>query len=644
MNRPTGRIALVAFLASGLLALAVTSAALSDPPSVGGLVSPTHPVASAWYANPNPTFSWRGLIATPAIAGYSYVLDRVPATIPDTAIDLPPFSFAPKRDALVGPYPSALAVGDFNRDGKPDLAVLNRDSASVSILLGKGNGSFAPRHSFGVGKASVLIAVGDFNRDGKRDLAVLSRKSASVSILLGKGNGRFAPRRSFAVGKRSNSIAVADLNRDGKPDLVIRIDFTYGKQGAVSVLLGNGDGTFGARHNYSVGSGTTWTVNTIGIADLNGDHRLDIVVAGGDKLRVLLGRGDGSFGAMHAYVAATYSHIDSLALADLNGDGAKDVIAGSEGYSNQPEGALSVLLNKGNGSFKAAVTQGTEPDYLLPSGLAVADVNHDGKRDLLVANYVDAIDWGFDWPNNDVIVVYLGKGDGSFAKAAEYDFVWWTKVADFNADGNVDLLMATGSGLDLLLGNGDGSFQAPVEFDSTTRVGGVSAVVGDFNSDGKRDLAVAGAEGNTVSVFLNRSTRAAYHGLADGIWYFHVRAVDANAVGGPSATRAVRIDTQRPSTQAPSAASVQRGSIARLPYMVSDPLPCAGWCTAQIKVKDGHGTVKFSHTYGHAYSNVLYHAAFRCRLAKGVYHFYVYATDAAGNKQANVASNSLIVK
>ena len=261
MNRPTGRIALVVFLASGLLGLAVTSAALSDPPSVGGLVSPTHPVASAWYANPNPTFSWRGLIATPAIAGYSYVLDRVPATIPDTAIDLPPFSFAPKRDALVGLYPSALAVGYFNRDGK-------------------------------------------------RDLAVLSRKSASVSILLCKGNGRFAPRRSFGVGKRSNSIAVADLNRDGKPDLVIRIDFAYGKQGAVSVRLGNGDGTFGARHNYSVGSGTTWTVNTIGIADLNGDHRLDIVIAGGDKLRVLLGRGDGSFGAPHGSLVVAYSEID----------------------------------------------------------------------------------------------------------------------------------------------------------------------------------------------------------------------------------------------------------------------------------------------------------------------------------------------
>jgi FG-GAP-like repeat len=599
MNRPTRRIALVALLACGLLALAVTSAALSDPPSVSGLVSPTHPVASAWYANPNPTFSWRGLIATPAIAGYSYVLDGDPATVPDTVIDLLPFSFAPKRDVLVGLYPRALAIGDFNSDGKPDLAVLSRESASVSILLGKGNGSFAPRHSFAVAKASALIAV-------------------------------------------------ADLNRDGKPDLVIPVDPTLGKQSAVSVLLGNGDGTFAARHNYSLGHGDEAAhgeARALAIADLNGDHRLDIVTADYDHVRVLLGRGDGSFGAPHGSLVVAYSEIDSLALGDLNGDGAKDVVAGSQELANQPEGALSVLLNKGDGSFKAAVTHGT--GVLLPDRLAVADVNHDGKRDLLVANDADVSDW-YGQANYCAVVVYLGKGDGSFSKAAEYDFGQGDaaafptafKVADFNADGNADLLVATGTGLDLLLGNGDGSFQAPVEFDSTN---GVSAVVGDFNSDGKPDLAVAGLVGDTVSVFLNRSTRAAYHGLADGIWYFHVRAVDANAVGGPSATRAVRIDTQRPSTQAPSTASVQSGDIARLPYMVSDPPPCAGWCTAQIKVRDGHGTVKFSHTYGHAHSDVLYQAAFRCRLAKGVYHFSVYATDAAGNKQANVASNSLIV-
>ena len=100
--------------------------------------------------------------------------------------------------------------------------------------------------------------------------------------------------------------------------------------------------------------------------------------------------------------------------------------------------------------------------------------------------------------------------------------------------------------------------------------------MGDFNKDGKPDVAVAGGFGDTVSVFLNRSNAAAYHGLADGVWYFHVRAVDATAVGGSTTTRAVRIDTQRPSAHDPHQARVQRGAIARLAYFVDDPPPCAG--------------------------------------------------------------------
>jgi hypothetical protein len=162
---------------------------------------------------------------------------------------------------------------------------------------------------------------------------------------------------------------------------------------------------------------------------------------------------------------------------------------------------------------------------------------------------------------------------------------------------------------------------------------------GDFNHDGKPDVAIAGASGDTVSVFLSRSTAAAYHGLADGVWYFHVRAVNTGAVGGPTATRAVRIDTQRPSTQAPSPAGVQSGGIAHLTYEVSDPPPCAGWCAVRIEVKNGHGAVLHTHTSGHAHSGVLYQASFRCRLPRGVYRFYVYATDAAGNKQTSRATS-----
>ena len=577
----------MAALAATALALPSLAAA-AGPPVVSGLVSPTHPVTSAWYANSNPLFSWRGVSATPTIAGYSYVLDQSPTTVPGTVVDLSAFSFAPKRDTAISRYPAALAVGDFNRDGKLDVAVLNGDAGRVTILSGNGNGNF----------------------------------------------GR---RRSTRVAKGSDAIAVGDLNRDGKPDLVID------REGTVSVLLGNGNGSFRARHGYRVGTFS----GTLAIADVNRDHHLDIVASFRDMVKVLLGRGDGTFAAPRSSVVDANGFVYSLAFGDLNGDGRMDLVAGSQEGANQPIGALSVLAGKGNGSFKAAVTHTT--GELIPHKLAVADVNHDGNADLLVGDYADGVDYGD--PAYCAVVVFLGMGNGGFQPAVQYvvgppgQFVpTGFKVADFNRDGNPDLLVTTGAGLYVLLGNGDGSFRPAVALDTTSQVGGALAAVGDFNRDGKPDVAIAGASGDTLSVFLDRSTAAAYHGLADGVWYFHVRAVDTSAVGGPTATRGVRIDTQRPSTQAPSEASVESGGVAHLGYEVSDPPPCAGWCTVNIVVKNARGVVLHRHTSGHVHSGILYQTGCRCDFAKGTYRFYVYATDAAGNPQSNVAWNRLVVK
>ena len=593
MARPTSRIALVVLVACALAALAATAlvrpspAAAAGPPAVSGLVSPTHPVSSAWYANSDPSFSWRGVSATPPVAGYSYVLDQDPITEPDTVADLAAFSFAPKRDAAISRYPTALAVADFDRDGKLDLAVLNSDAGSVTILFGKGNGAF----------------------------------------------GR---RRLTRVTKGSDSIAVADLNRDGKPDLVID------REGTVSVLLGNGNGSFRATHSYRVGTFS----GTLAIADVNRDHHPDIVASFRDMVKVLLGNGNGTFGAAHSSVVDANGSVYSLAFGDLNGDGRTDLVAGSVEGANQLVGALSVLLGKGDGSFKAAVTHTT--GELIPQKLAVTDVNRDGKADLLVGDYADGVDYGD--PAYCAVDVCLGKGTGSFSPAVQYVVgpqgqfgPSGFKVADVNRDGEADLLVTTGAGLYVLLGNGDGSFQPAAAFGTMSRPGGPAAV-GDFNHDGKPDLAVAGGFGNTVSVFLNRSNAASYHGLADGVWYFHVRAVDTSAVGGLTAARVVRIDTQRPSTQAPNAASVKTGAIAYLTFEVNDPSPSAGWCTVHIVVKNGHGVVLHRHTSGHAHSGVLYQTGFRCGFAKGTYRFYVYATDAAGNTQGNVAWDRLVVK
>ena len=220
---------------------------------------------------------------------------------------------------------------------------------------------------------------------------------------------------------------------------------------------------------------------------------------------VLLGRRNGTFGAAHAYLADSAGSIASFALSKLDGDGTPDAVAGSQEGVNSPVGALSVLLGRGNGGFKAATTRRT--GFLIPDELALADVNHDGKRDLLVANTADVTDYDQDAQGYSAIVVSLGRGDGTFAQTAEYDVgsdgPSAFKLADFNGDGNLDLLLATGPGLYLLLGYGDGSFQAADQVDTTVRAGGGLVAVGNFNNDGKPDLAVAA--GRTLSIFLNRS-------------------------------------------------------------------------------------------------------------------------------------------
>ncbi len=450
MNRPVRRVTLTAVslcVAAFAVAAVAAQPAFGDPPPITGLVSTSHPLAGSWYANPDPVFSWRGVGAASSVTGYSFGLDQDTATIPDTTIDLPPLSFAPRRDISVAVYPTDVAVGDFNRDRKLDLAVLNGNAGSVTIFLGR-------------------------------------------------GNGMFVPRPTFRVGTYSGPIAVGDLNRDGHPDLVV------GRQGRAIVLLGHGDGSFAGPHSYSVGTRSDALV----IADVNGDRRPDIVSSSGDQVRVLLGRGDGSFGAPRGSVADANGRVGPLAVGDLNGDRRPDVVAGSQEGANLPVGALSVLLGRGTGSFRAAVTHTT--DTLLPTGLVVADVNHDGRPDLLVGDYADGVDYGT--PSFGAVLVFLGKGDGTFSPGARYDvgqgqLTPKLKLADFNHDGNVDLLVATTAGLSVLLGNGDGAFQAPMQFDSTHRVGGPAVAVGDFNRDGKPDVAVISPESKTVGVFLNRS-------------------------------------------------------------------------------------------------------------------------------------------
>jgi hypothetical protein len=394
----------------------------------------------------------------------------------------------------------SVAVADVNGDGKLDL--VGTDGSGVSVLLGKGDGTFQAAVSYSAGGYEALsVAVADVNGDGKLDLVVGNESISGldapggVGVLLGNGDGTFQPTVSYsliAYEAPASSVAVADVNGDGKPDLVVA-DYISG----VCVLLGNGNGTFQTAVCYGSGK---YAAYSVAVADVNGDGKLDLLVADGSGVSVALGNGDGTFQAAVSYSAGGYG-ADFVAVADVNGDGKPDLLVANDciSSSNCTNGTVGVLLGNGDGTFQPAVSYGSggyEADFI-----AVADVNGDGKLDLLVANYCVSS----DCTTGGSVGVLLGNGYGTFQPANAFVTPGPNKalaVGDFNGDGKVDI--ASGYADALLLGNGDGTFQSPL----TLGASGWGIAVGDFNRDGRPDLAVGGVSG--VPVLLNIATNFHY--------------------------------------------------------------------------------------------------------------------------------------
>jgi hypothetical protein len=273
--------------------------------------------------------------------------------------------------------PSAVVVGDFNGDKIPDLAVANYATGTVSVMLGVGDGTFGSPATFAVGGQPAAAAVADVNGDGKLDLVVANFQTNNVSVLLGNGDGTFKAAVDYKVGKGPISVAIADVNGDQKLDLVV-VNET---DNSVSVLLGNGDGTFQAQVPYS--AGTAVTPLSVVIGDFNGDHNPDLAVADfqTQQVSVLLGNGDGTFQAAKTYAAG--ANPASIVIADFNGDGNLDLALTTTPSGSSPGNLVSLLLGNGDGSFKAPALFGVGS---LAYSAAVGDFNGDGAPDLAVAN------------------------------------------------------------------------------------------------------------------------------------------------------------------------------------------------------------------------------------------------------------------
>ena len=253
-------------------------------------------------------------------------------------------TFGAATNFAVGNGSFSVAAGDFNGDGKQDLAVPNQGNDNVSVLLGNGNGAFGAPTNFSVGDAPQSVAVGDFNGDGRLDLVVVNMFSDNVSILLNTTafpvSGAFGLATNFAVGDRPRFVAVGDFNRDGKQDLAAAnsdID-------NVSTILGNGNGTFGAATNFAVGDFPI----SIAVGDFNGDGRQDLAMANeiGDDLTILFGDGNGNFRQAPNFpgqLLAVGDGPSSVAVGDFNGDGRQDLAV-----ANRSGGNLSILLGNGN--------------------------------------------------------------------------------------------------------------------------------------------------------------------------------------------------------------------------------------------------------------------------------------------------------
>jgi len=343
-----------------------------------------------------------------------------------------------------GSNPNAVAVADFNNDGNQDVAATIRGTNRLAIFLGAGNGGFSgPAYTDPLvsGTAPNDVVAGDVNGDGIPDLVTANSTSTNVSVLIGNGNGTFQTSVEYTVGTLPLSVKLADFDGDGFKDIVVANQQTNN----VSVLKNNGDGTFGAKTDYNVGTSPF-----------------------------------------------------ALATGDLNGDGFQDVAV-----ANSATGNVTLLLGRGDGTFTLGntLTVGTNPQSIV-----AADFNNDGKTDLATLNVASG--------TSSTVSVLLSTGSGNFAPANTFSYTGNTAAqitaADFTGDGVLDLTITNtgGQNVGILQGTGSGTFTLPGSAIGVGSQSPIGIAIGDFNNDGKADFVTANSANNTIYAAVGYSPDA----------------------------------------------------------------------------------------------------------------------------------------
>jgi hypothetical protein len=359
----------------------------------------------------------------------------------------------------VGADVRSVATADFDSDGRPDLAVANADSSTVTVVLKAGQGKPPIVNTYGVGTFPLSVATGDFTGDGKPDIISANSSSGTISLLRNNGSGSFLPATTFNSGSGGVDMAVGDFNNNGSLDVAVALG------SSVSILMGNGQGNFSAPTSFqSVG-------NKIIAADFNNDGKLDLAT----NSEIRLGNGAGQFAAAGC---SPQSPTGGLAAGDINGDGKLDLV-----QANIPAAQIQIQLGNGAGCFGAA----TGIDVLnfgRPGFVALGDLNKDGKLDIVAG-----------------ATVLLGNGSGAFGPPFAFgmgslgaDPGANTVIADFDGDSNLDIASASTGSAGILFGDGIGGFRFAVGPNGRGAYGLARA---DLNNDGKQDV-VAMSNGNFV--------------------------------------------------------------------------------------------------------------------------------------------------